>query len=103
MLIGGLRVLNANTGKCEYGVLTARPETLSNDFFVNLLDKGRSGRLHAEHVYEGRHRGPPMSSGPPLPSTSYSARTPNCEPSPRSMPVRRPAEFVRTSSRRGER
>lgn len=38
VLIGGLRVLNANTGQSEVGVLTDRPETLSNDFFVNLLD-----------------------------------------------------------------
>lgn len=38
VLVGGLRVLNANTGKSEIGVLTERPETLTNDFFVNLLD-----------------------------------------------------------------
>ncbi len=58
VLIGGLRVLNANTGKSEYGVLTARPETLSNDFFVNLLDQGTEWHVStAEHVYEGRPRG----------------------------------------------
>jgi catalase-peroxidase len=38
VLIGGLRVLGANTGKSQHGVFTKRPETLSNDFFVNLLD-----------------------------------------------------------------
>ena len=38
VLVGGLRVLNANTSHSEVGVLTNRPETLSNDFFVNLLD-----------------------------------------------------------------
>lgn len=38
VLVGGLRVLNANVGKTPYGVLTKRPETLTNDFFVNLLD-----------------------------------------------------------------
>ncbi len=37
-LIGGLRVLNANTGHTAHGVLTSKPETLTNDFFVNLLD-----------------------------------------------------------------
>ncbi len=38
VLVGGLRVLNANVGKAQHGVFTTRPETLSNDFFVNLLD-----------------------------------------------------------------
>ncbi len=38
VLIGGLRVLGANFGKSQHGVFTQRPETLSNDFFVNLLD-----------------------------------------------------------------
>jgi len=38
VLVGGLRVLNANYGKSQHGVLTSRPETLTNDFFVNLLD-----------------------------------------------------------------
>jgi len=37
-LIGGLRALNANVGQTNYGVFTKRPETLTNDFFVNLLD-----------------------------------------------------------------
>ena len=40
VLIGGLRVLNANHGKSQHGVFTSRPETLTNDFFVNLLDMG---------------------------------------------------------------
>ena len=38
VLVGGLRVLGANTGKSKHGVFTKRPETLTNDFFVNLLD-----------------------------------------------------------------
>ena len=38
VLVGGLRALNANFGKTKHGVLTDRPETLTNDFFVNLLD-----------------------------------------------------------------
>lgn len=41
VLIGGLRVLNANHGKSQHGVFTTRPETLTNDFFVNLLDLAR--------------------------------------------------------------
>ncbi len=58
VLIGGLRVLNANTGQSEHGVFTARPENLTNDFFVNLLDQGTEWHVSkAEHVYEGRHRG----------------------------------------------
>ena len=45
VLIGGLRVLGANYGHTQYGVFTKRPETLTNDFFVNLLDMGaQSGR-----------------------------------------------------------
>ena len=45
-------------GQSEHGVLTARPETLTNDFFVNLLDQGTEWHVStAEHVYEGRLRG----------------------------------------------
>ncbi len=40
VLVGGLRVLGANAGKSKHGVFTDRPETLTNDFFVNLLDLG---------------------------------------------------------------
>jgi catalase-peroxidase len=40
VLVGGLRVLNANVGQSRHGVFTKRPETLTNDFFVNLLDMG---------------------------------------------------------------
>jgi catalase-peroxidase len=40
VLVGGMRVLNANNGKSQHGVFTKRPETLTNDFFVNLLDMG---------------------------------------------------------------
>ena len=56
-LIGGLRVLNANVGRSRHGVLTQRPESLTNDFFVNLVDMGTDWRVSsAEHVYEGRDR-----------------------------------------------
>ena len=58
VLIGGLRVLNANAGHSSLGVFTQRPETLTNDFFVNLLDMGTEWRVSStEHVYEGRNRG----------------------------------------------
>jgi catalase-peroxidase len=58
VLVGGLRVLGANTGKSPHGVFTRRPETLSNDFFVNLLDMGTQWQPAAgsEGVYEGRDR-----------------------------------------------
>ena len=57
-LIGGMRVLNANTGKTPHGVLTGRPETLSNDFFVNLLDMHTDWKpADAEAAtFEGRDR-----------------------------------------------
>jgi catalase-peroxidase len=56
-LIGGLRVLNANAGGATHGVLTSRPETLTNDFFTNLLDMGTEWKVSsAEHIYEGRDR-----------------------------------------------
>ena len=58
-LVGGLRVLNANTGGSQHGVFTSRPETLTTDFFVNLLDMGTEWRATsaAEDVFEGRERG----------------------------------------------
>jgi catalase-peroxidase len=56
VLIGGMRALNANTGRSRHGVLTDRPETLTNDFFVNLLGMGTewSTSSSEENVYEGR-------------------------------------------------
>ena len=58
VLIGGLRVLGANAGKSAHGVFTKRPETLTNDFFVNLLDMNTQWQPSAgsEGVYEGRDR-----------------------------------------------
>jgi catalase-peroxidase len=57
VLVGGLRVLNANTGKSQHGVFTNRPETLTNDFFVNLLDMSAAWKASAEDgVFEGRDR-----------------------------------------------
>jgi catalase-peroxidase len=56
VLVGGLRVLNANAGQAAHGVFTDRPGTLSNDFFVNLLDTSTtwSKSAQGEGVYEGR-------------------------------------------------
>jgi catalase-peroxidase len=58
VLVGGLRALNANTGQAAHGVLTSRPGTLTNDFFVNLLDVSTqwSASAQAEGLYEGRDR-----------------------------------------------
>ncbi|QWG11486.1 catalase/peroxidase HPI [Bradyrhizobium sediminis] len=58
VLVGGLRVLGANAGKSPHGVFTKRPETLTNDFFVNLLDMSAQWQPAAgsEGVYEGRDR-----------------------------------------------
>jgi catalase-peroxidase len=67
VLVGGLRVLNANVGQSNLGVFTHRPETLTNDFFVNLLDMntkweatpvsgGNIQTAVTEYAYEGRDR-----------------------------------------------
>jgi catalase-peroxidase len=58
VLIGGLRALNANVGQSKHGVFTTRPETLSNDFFVNLLDMNTKWQKSAtsEGVLEGSER-----------------------------------------------
>jgi catalase-peroxidase len=57
VLVGGLRVLGANSGQSKLGVLTDRPGVLSNDFFVNLLDMGTAWRPSpSEGLYEGRDR-----------------------------------------------
>jgi catalase-peroxidase len=58
VLVGGLRVLGANRGRTQLGVFTDRPETLTNDFFVNLLDERTEWKpsVSTEHVYEGRDR-----------------------------------------------
>ena len=57
VLVGGMRVLNANFGKAKHGVFTSRPEVLTNDFFVNLLDMHTKWEPSAsEGVYEGRDR-----------------------------------------------
>jgi catalase-peroxidase len=58
VLVGGMRVLHANFGQSPHGVFTKRPETLTNDFFVNLLDMSTTWKATAEDdcVFEGRDR-----------------------------------------------
>jgi catalase-peroxidase len=58
VLVGGMRVLNANVGQSPRGVFTKRPGTLTNDFFVNLLDTGTKWQASpaSEGVFEGRDR-----------------------------------------------
>ena len=59
VLVGGLRVLNANVGQSQLGVFTKRPETLTNDFFVHLLTLNLEWKKSArcEHFYEARENG----------------------------------------------
>ncbi|MCZ6469663.1 MAG: catalase/peroxidase HPI, partial [Candidatus Dadabacteria bacterium] len=58
VLVGGMRVLNTNFGQSQHGVFTKRPEVLTNDFFINLLDLGTTWKAtsEAEEVFEGRDR-----------------------------------------------
>jgi catalase-peroxidase len=58
VLVGGLRVLGANVGRSKHGVFTKKPETLSNDYFVNLLDMRTQWKAvsDAKDVFEGRDR-----------------------------------------------
>jgi catalase-peroxidase len=56
VLVGGLRVLGTNTGDSKHGVFTQKPETLTNDFFVNLLDMSTEWQPTGKNSYEGRDR-----------------------------------------------
>ncbi|MCG3205837.1 MAG: Catalase-peroxidase [Elusimicrobia bacterium] len=79
VLIGGLRVLNTNVGQTKHGVFTKRPETLTNDFFVNLLDMRTQWKPSSKgnDIYEGSDRstGKPMWTGTRV--DLISVRTPN--------------------------
>ena len=55
-LVGGLRVLGANAGDAKHGVLTQKPGTLTNDFFLNLLDMSTEWSATGDNLYEGRDR-----------------------------------------------
>ena len=105
VLVGGLRVLGANAGASDHGVFTKRPWTLTNDFFVNLLDMGTrwqpvAGATSASS--RGATARPMRSSGPRRASISSSDRTRSCAPSLKSMaaPTRRRSSS-KTSSRPG--
>ena len=56
VLIGGMRALGANVGRSRHGILTRRPETLTNDFFVNLLDMRTEWKPAPDGTFEGRDR-----------------------------------------------
>ena len=105
VLIGGLRVLHANSAASSLGVLTGRAGTLTNDFFVNLLDMARGGRSRMPTTStKALTERPARSSGPPPPSTSCSVTTPNSEPLPRSTDQPMPRRnSCRTSRQRGTR
>jgi catalase-peroxidase len=59
VLVGGMRALGANAGESQHGLFSDRPETLTNDFFVNLLDTSTewTPSSSTEGLYEGRDRG----------------------------------------------
>ena len=87
VLIGGMRALNANFGQSAHGVFTDRPEALTNDFFVNLLDMGTEWRPSGSRSLRRRRTRTSTrdatarrarSGGPPRRWTSCSARTPSC-------------------------
>ena len=85
VLLGGMRALNANFGQSKDGVFTDRPGTLTNDFFVNLLDMGTEWKRSdsSETCLRVTIARRATSSGPAPTSTSSSVRTRSCEPSPR--------------------
>ena len=69
VLVGGMRVLNANTGSSQLGVFTKRPEALTNDFFVNLLDMNTEWKKSRDSASTSSMAGTPRrarSSGPPV-------------------------------------
>ena len=98
VLIGGLRVLNANEGQSQNGVFTKRPGALTNDFFVNLLDMSTEWKPTSATTPTSSKAAtapPAPSSGPPPASTSSSAPTPGSVPWPRSTAARtRSKKFV---------
>ena len=103
VLVGGLRVLGANTGGSTTGVFTDRLGTLSNDFFVNLLELGTTWTPRRRAPTRSPRPTPRASRrGPGAGSTCSSAPTPSCAPSPRSTPATTPPRSSSTtSSQRG--
>ena len=89
VLVGGMRALNANFGQTKHGVFTNRPETLTNDFFVNLLDMNTKWKPSSTRkaCMRGAIARRAKSSGPARASISSSVRTPNSGHSRKSMRV----------------
>ena len=100
VLVGGLRVLGANHQQSSLGVLTDRPGTLTNDFFVNLLDLGDDVDTRRPRTPRRSRPATPRapSPGPAAGSTWSSARTPSSGPWPRSTPATTPARSSSTTS-----
>ena len=98
VLLGGMCVLNTNFGQSRHGVFTKRPETLTNDFFVNLLDMstGVEGNLGRRQRVRGSrsHHGRTQVDRHPV-STPSSARTPNSGPWRKSTAVRTPRRVAK--------
>jgi len=90
VLVGGMRVLNANFGGTQYGIFTKRPETLTNDFFVNLLAMSTTWKASSTSadVFEGRDRGTGELSGPAPVRISSSVQTPSSALSRKSTDAR---------------
>jgi len=88
-LVGGLRVLNANFRQSKDGVFTNQPETLTNDFFVNLLGMNTEWKASttAEGVFEGHDRLTGEINGPAPASILSSVQTPSSELSRKFMQV----------------
>ena len=89
VLIGGMRALNVNFGQSKHGVFTNRPETLTNDFFVNLLDMNTKWQASStpKACLRGAIARRAKSNGPAPGSTLSSVRTPSSGPSRKSMHV----------------
>ena len=79
VLIGGMRVLKTNVGETDYGVFTKRPESLTNDYFVNLLDMGIEWKQASPcgNLFAGSDARPAIPSGTRRGSTSCSVPTPS--------------------------
>ena len=95
VLVGGLRVLNANDGQSQHGVFTKRPGTLTNDFFVNLLDmctEWKPTSRRRRPVRRPRPQERRKSNGPPPEWTWSSAPTPDSAPWPKSTPAPTPSK-----------
>lgn len=106
VLVGGLRVLGANHQQSQLGAFTRTPGSLTNDFFVNLLDLGIEWKSTSEDqtTFEGRDAATGEVKWAALAPTWSSARTPSCAPWPRSMrATTRRRSSSTTSSRRGSR